>query len=104
MNQLLICTLSELKNSRAIIRYFDELKDEIISFLDRDGRITCYSSVCPHLSGEVIYSETDKALRCRWHGLCFDHQGYCSNGKVRLSLRRYETILRDQDVYLIYEP
>lgn len=103
-SEFFVCNLDQLKVSRSIIKFFDELKDEIIIFLDADSRVSCFSSVCPHLAGEIGLADNGTAkMRCRWHGAEFDEQGKSINCKGKLSLRRYSTLVRNGEVYLIYE-
>ena len=71
MEKIFICQANELSEKKSIIKYFDEIRDELILFKNAEGKIKCFSSVCPHVAGEVIYENCK--LRCRWHGLKFDN-------------------------------
>jgi nitrite reductase/ring-hydroxylating ferredoxin subunit len=102
-SEMFICNLEELKSSKSIIRFSEALKDELVLFLDSNNQVTCYSSVCPHLAGEVIRDDSGH-LRCKWHGLEFDSKGASKNCKARLQLRNYETVVRAESVYVKYEP
>src|SRR4051812_5772032 len=102
-SELLICGFEQLERAGKLTKFHEEIKDEVISFIDKDGTLTSFSSVCPHLAGEIVRDETG-ALRCKWHGLRFDKDGNATNCRAKLSLRKYETTVRDKAVYLKYEP
>src|SRR5919201_5556228 len=87
------CRESEVRHSGSLIKFVDEIRDEIISVVEEDGKIRCFSSVCPHLAGE-IHCEAG-SFQCRWHGLKFDGEGRCENSNRKLRLREYETVVRD---------
>ena len=46
-------------------------KQEVIVFRDR-GKLRAFSSLCPHMGGQLRYDRRRRALICPWHGLCFD--------------------------------
>lgn len=92
-------TVAELKEKNYLIKFLEEIKDEILIFKDNNNIIRCFSSVCPHLAGEICYSK--KELFCRWHGLKFTFDGIAINSKFKLSLRSYK--IKDIDGVLFIE-
>ena len=46
-----------LIKDKYIIRFYNELKDEVICFLDKNENIKIYSSFCPHFGGEIYYDK-----------------------------------------------
>lgn len=102
-SEMFLFPLSEIKRGKSLTKFYDEIKDEIISFCDEQGQVSCFSSVCPHLAGEVILSEKSGEFRCKWHGLSFDRDGCAIKCRAKLALTKYETLVRDEKVYLIYE-
>ncbi len=102
-NELLICNLQQLKTSNSFTKFFDELRDEVVVYVDDKSQAKCFSSVCPHLAGEVVLDEKTKGFRCKWHGLIFDTSGNSTNCKARLSLGEYKTFIRGEGVYINYE-
>ena len=105
-----------LLKKRYIINFYDELKDEIICFLDKDENIKIYSSICPHFGGEIYYDKNNDYLRCKWHNwkFCKD-TGKCLSYPINLNLipydfevrpnnlKNYSVKLKDNDIYLNYE-
>jgi len=98
MEKIFICQANELSEKKSIIKYFDEIRDELILFKNAEGKIKCFSSVCPHVAGEVIYENCK--LRCRWHGLKFDNEGKSLNGRVQLHLNEYSVEIIDNKIYV----
>ena len=102
MNNIIkICTADELKKQHSIIRYFDELKDEVILFEEPAIGVRAYSSVCPHMAGEIICIEG--RLKCKWHGLIFGNDGKCQNFNNKLSLKEYPVTMINGWIYISYE-
>jgi nitrite reductase/ring-hydroxylating ferredoxin subunit len=94
-----ICQVSDLSNkNQSIIKYFSEFRDELILFKNSEGEIKCFSSVCPHVAGEVVYKDCE--LKCRWHGLKFDAKGKSLNGKVQLQLSEYDLEITNGNIYV----
>lgn len=106
----------ELKKKGQIIKFFQELKEEIICFLDTKENIKIFSSICPHFGGEIYYDKNRNTLRCKWHdwNFCAD-TGKCLNDLVNLKLNSYEfevnpdklkkynAKLEDDKIFIIYE-
>jgi len=65
------CSVEELKRSKRICKFVDELKDEISAFY-LNNQFFVISSICPHFGGEFDFSERDCMLTCKWHGWQFD--------------------------------
>ena len=98
MKKKFICQVNELLEKKTIIKYYEELRDELILFKNIEDEIKCFSSVCPHLAGEVIYDNSE--LKCKWHGLKFDKNGKSTNGKVQLYLNEYNVEITDNKIYV----
>lgn len=98
MGKKFICREDELSQKKFIIKTFDDLKDELIIFKDKKGSIKSFSSVCPHLAGEICYKK--EKLNCKWHGLSFDENGKSVNGKVKLTLREYKIHSFEGELYI----
>ena len=71
MQEILICSLNELKVKKYIIKNVDEWKDELIVFGDTKDSIKIFSSICPHFGGEIILHKSNKFLTCKWHAWKF---------------------------------
>ena len=98
MKKKYLCNLNYLTENKSLIKYFEDLKDELILFRDEEGIIQCFSSVCPHLAGEIRYKNNQ--LSCRWHGLKFNKKGESINGKVKLCLNKYKVEVIDNKIYV----
>ena len=62
-NKIFFCKVEEINIKGYIIKFLDELKDEIIAFVDKDTKkIKIFSSICPHFGGEIYYSDKDNLL------------------------------------------
>lgn len=99
--ELKVCSLTELATSNSVIRFIETLRDEVIAFRDSEGSVAVFSSVCPHLAGEIILDNGN--LRCRWHGLKFNAEGRALNCRAKLSMRKYDSFVRGEDVFIKYE-
>ena len=116
MNKIFFCKIEEINIKGYIIKFLDELKDEIIAFVDKDTKkIKIFSSICPHFGGEIYYSDKDNLLKCKWHGWKFcEKTGKCLSfpikGSLNLynfkvepnSLNQYESIIKKDEIYIIY--
>ena len=113
---IFLCKLGVLKKNKYIIKFFDELKDEIICFLDKDENIKVFSSICPHFGGEIFYDQKKDLLRCKWHNWKFCNKtGKCLSYPLKLGLNPYEfevkpdklkeynINLENDKIFLIYE-
>jgi nitrite reductase/ring-hydroxylating ferredoxin subunit len=100
MKKFFVCYMDDLSKTGQIIRYFDKIRDELILFKDANNNLKCFSSVCPHLAGEIIYK--DCKLKCKWHGLEYDEKGSSLNGKVKLHLNEYGVENVNNQIY-VYE-
>lgn len=101
---------------------FDELKwyefsfvlnERMISIMARkkDSQITAYRNFCPHqgrrldyIQGQFLISDTDTII-CPAHGAEFSaDSGECFNGPCKgQSLKRIDTLLKNDEVYAILE-
>ena len=90
-NSLIYFCDYEISNNNYIIKFLDELSDEIICYLDNNGEIKIFSSICPHFGGEVIYSKKEKILKCKWHDwkFCSD-TGKCLSYPIKGVLNPYD--------------
>lgn len=113
---LYLTTKNILKKDKYVIKYFEELKDEIICFFDKDENIKVFSSICPHFGGEIFYDNKDNLLRCKWHGWKFcENTGKCLSYPIKLELnpyefevkpdpiKKYDTKLKNDEIFIIYE-
>ena len=105
-----------LIKKRYIIRFYDELKDEVICFFDKDENIIIYSSICSHFGGDIYYDKNNDFLRCKWHDWKFcKNTGKCLSYPIKLNLNPYDFEVRpnnlkkygvkseNEDIYLSYE-
>ena len=102
--KLFICDLKELRNVESLVKFSETLRDEVIVFSISGGEILCFSSVCPHMAGEIFFNRANNALHCKWHGLEFSEAGASTNCKGTLQLRKYKTEISEEKVFLFYEP
>jgi len=96
MKEIFTCYINEIDQKYKIV-FIEEIKDEIIIF-KKNNTINTFSSVCPHLAGEIFLKNNE--LECKWHGLKFDSEGKVNNCSLNLKLRRYENILKDNKIYV----
>ena len=90
-NLLFLCYYNELKNSEFIVKFFDELRDEIICFIDNKNEIKVFSSICPHFGGEIFYKKTENVLACNWHNWKFcSSTGKCLSFPIKFGLNPYD--------------
>ncbi len=94
-----------------------------IGIIRAKGRLHAFANICPHQGGPVCdgllihrvedviapdktyhgmrFSPDDLHLVCPWHGWEFDiESGRCA-GDGRHALRRYETLERDDAIYVL---
>lgn len=113
---LYLTSKKNLEKKKFIIKYFEELRDEIICFLDDNKNIKIFSSICPHFGGEIYYDFKNNFLRCKWHDWKFCKKtGKCLSFPLKLKLKTYEfrinpgklknyaMKLRNDEIYLMYE-
>lgn len=51
-----------------MIKYIDEIKEEVIIFEDVNKKIKIFSSICPHFGGEINFIKSKNKFKCKWHG------------------------------------
>lgn len=90
---------SELDQLKSITKFMPEIKDELMVFISQDGELQAFSTVCPHMAGQVVLKEGE--LFCRWHGLKFDKHGTCTRFKGALKLRKYLVSEMDGEVFIL---
>lgn len=101
MKKDFFCSEVDLNKNEYIIKFFESFKDELIIFKDKKKSIKSFSSVCPHLAGQIRYKSNQ--IYCRWHGLKYDENGNTINSNVKLSLREYKTLNIDGNIYIEHE-
>ena len=114
MKKIYICNLKELNQKKSLIKWIDEIKDEVIVFYNSQNELKVFSSVCPHFGGELIFDQKENNLRCKWHGWKFNiSNGNCINNITRIKLReikfeidpnpikQYKNHVSENSVYLI---
>ena len=90
MKKIYLCKLNELVQKEYIIKWIDEIKDEIIIFYDNKKKLKIFSSICPHFGGEIFLDKTNK-LRCKWHDWEFSSEtGKCLTYPIRGKLKNYD--------------
>jgi len=100
MKEIFLCLLTELDGSEYLIKFIEELKDEIIVFRDRQsGEINVFSSVCPHFGGPLVLK--DNVLFCKWHSYEFSKSsGNCISHKLKLTALKYKTVIKQNQVLI----
>ena len=114
--KLFICNENELVKDKFIIKFFEELKDEIIIFFDKKNKIKIYSSICPHFGGEIFYDIQRDILKCKWHGWKFcTNTGKCLTHPIKGKLDFYDFEINpnklnnylytkeEKNIYILYE-
>lgn len=94
-NKIFFCKIQDLKKKKFITKYIDDLKDEIIIFIDKKTqKFKSFSSICPHFGGEIHYNYITDDLVCNWHGwrFCKD-SGKCLSHPIKGNLRQYDFIV-----------
>ena len=66
-----LCNKKLLLNKNYFIKWIDEIKDEVIVFLDKSKNIKIFSSICAHFGGEIHFDTSKNELRCKWHNWKF---------------------------------
>ena len=88
--KIFFCTMEKLNEDKYVIKFFDELNDELIIFLDKDKKIKIFSSICPHFGGEIFYNPTKDELACKWHNWKFcSETGKCLTHPIKGKLNTY---------------
>lgn len=95
IRKIFLCKSDQLIKNNFFIKYIDSIKDELIVFYDEKKNLKCFSSVCPHLAGEIILK--DSVLFCKWHGLTFDKNGACSNSNLKLCLKEFNVEMDEEN-------
>ena len=96
-----LCSTNYLSSKSFFIKWIDEIKDEVIVFIDSVKLIKIFSSICPHFGGTISYDSTKKNLFCYWHGLKFSIEGKCTNNKnFKSCLKNYDFELKDNYIYI----
>ena len=86
-----ICKLEILKKERYFVKWIDEWKDELIVFLDKNGEVKIFSSICPHFGGEIYFCKNKKKLRCKWHDWIYcPKTGKCETYNIKTNVRNYQ--------------
>jgi len=102
MTKFYLFKIDELFNKKIITEFYPEIRDEVTTYIDSNGSPKSFSSVCPHMAGELYIGGTN-TIKCRWHGLNFTMDGDVINCKYKLKLTIYETIIDNNNVYINYE-
>jgi nitrite reductase/ring-hydroxylating ferredoxin subunit len=91
MKELYICNENVLEEKNFIIKWIEEIKDEIIVIKKNKNVIKVFSSICPHFGGQLYYDASKKTIRCKWHDWRFDcSTGACLTFKIKSLLRTYD--------------
>ncbi len=90
MKQIYLIDKKELITQKYFVKFIDEVKDEVIIFIDRDNEIRIFSSICPHLGGEIYFDYKKDLLRCKWHNWKFSKlDGKCTSFNIKGQLKNY---------------
>jgi nitrite reductase/ring-hydroxylating ferredoxin subunit len=115
MNKIFLCSVCEINKKKYFIKFIEEIKDEIIAFIDKEtNEIKIFSSICPHFGGEIFYNQTENSLQCKWHNWKFCRiSGKCLSFPIKGSLNpynfeispkdlnRYNSEIKDNNIFLI---
>ena len=115
-HSLYLTTEEILYKNKYVVKYYEEIKDEIICFLDKDKNIKIFSSICPHFGGEIYYDNKKEYLRCKWHNWKFcKNTGKCLSYPLKLSLnpydfkfkpdklKKYNIKSKNGEIFIVYE-
>ena len=85
-----LCSTNYLSSNSFFVKWIDEIKDEVIVFIDSVRAIKIFSSICPHFGGTIIYNDIKDELNCKWHGWKFCiKSGKCLSHPMKASLKLY---------------
>lgn len=88
--KIFLVDLIRLQQKKFFIKWIDELKDEVIIFIDIKNTIRVFSSICPHFGGEIYYDKHIDNLRCSWHDWKFCKKtGKCLSYPIKGQLAHY---------------
>ncbi len=68
---------------------------------EADGRVTVFSSVCPHLGCSVRWQEQAKSFECPCHSGRFDRQGRPTGGPPTKPLTVLEHRVENGELYVL---
>ena len=116
MKKIFFTNFKCLKEKKYIIKFFEEIKDEVIIFLDKENNIKVFSSICPHFGGKIFYDFNHNKLICKWHNWKFcTYTGRCLTYPIKGKLnpyefkidpnplKNYDVNIENNKIYLIYE-
>jgi|TARA_B110000238_G_C15803247_1_gene301075 nitrite reductase/ring-hydroxylating ferredoxin subunit len=90
MKQIYLIDKKDLIKKKYFIKFIDEVKDEVIIFIDKVSKIRIFSSICPHFGGEIYFDYQKDLLRCKWHDWRFSKlDGKCSSFNIKGQLKNY---------------
>ena len=91
MKKIFLIKKKYLKKNKFYIKYIEDIRDEVIAFLDKDNVLRIFSSICPHFGGEIFFDFKNDKLRCKWHDWEFcKSTGECLTFKIKTQLRKYD--------------
>ena len=91
MKEIFLTTKSKLIDDKYFIKFINEVKDEIIVFIDKKEKIRAFSSICPHFGGEIYFDYKNDFLRCKWHDWKFSKEdGGCTSFPIKGKLKNYD--------------
>ena len=90
MKQIYLLDKQELIKKKYFIKFIDDIKDEVIVFIDKNNKIRVFSSICPHFGGAIQFDYKNDLLRCKWHGWKFSKEnGKCLTHPIKGKLNAY---------------
>jgi len=89
--KLFLVEKNTLYEKKKLIKYFEEIKDEVIIFIDKSEKIRVSSSICPHFGGEIYFDFNKDILRCKWHDWKYcKNTGECLTHSIKGRLKQYD--------------
>ena len=91
MKKFFLIDIKQLEKKKYFVKFIEEIKDEIILFIDKEKKIRIFSSICPHFGGEIYFDFKNDCLRCKWHDWKFSKDdGKCISFPIKGKLKDFE--------------
>ena len=82
--------------------YRTKFGDEPLILVNVEGDIRAFIAVCTHEGCPLGWNPTQHLMRCPCHGSAFDTRGIPVNGPATIALPAFETIVRGNQISLVY--
>ena len=96
-----IATLDQVPPGGA---YRTKFRDEPIILVNDAGDVRAFLAVCTHEGCPLGWNPNQHLIRCPCHGSAFNTMGIPVNGPATKGLAGFETIVRGNQVSLVYHP